>query len=475
MAYLSEDQKATIRKVFVETGNAAEAARQAGTKVTTTREFLYREKAEKGSLKIETGGTDAQIAATVAQTGQEQTSFQAEDNVAEAVTFATRFKTLDEWLAALEVDWMEWAVESAKPNSWQVAMKDEDGKPYVVTVYQFKATLTRLKPIAVELAVQPVTVTARPIKWAQLPKRQSTRLKLALIWPDMQVGFRRVWETGELIPFHDRQALDIGFQLTAAIRPDVHVNLGDNLDLPEWSDKYLCSPESYWTTQPSVIELAWIYAQQRALSPDARIHWILGNHDQRFLNAVIKNLKQAYRLRPADDPQGPPLVSLHRLIGAEALGVEISEEFPQGEVWLGPKTRASHGWTVRSGSGKTTAAVMASQVQHNEIFGHIHRAEINFGTHWPREGEQVLWAMSPGTLASIQPNVVPAHGTRHNWQQAFGTLHYFDDEAYTAPALFPVTRGVCIANGNKYTARSNDVILEQLESDTRYNFRRAAL
>ncbi len=466
---ISAERQREIRELYAELGDKTAVGKRLGIGRDTVKKYVQGVTPKPPESQADK--SDAAIVAEVALSGKDKLTTKEDGNLKEATTFSLQFRNLDEWLAALEIDVEEWTVESAKPNTWQMAMKDKNKEPLIVQVYQFKATLKRRKPVAVEPVIQPVNVSVKAIKWSQLPKNRSTRIKTAMIWPDMQVGFKRVWGTGELLPFHDRAAVDLALQIAAQIRPDRHVNLGDNLDLPEWSDKFLCSPDCYWTTQPAVYELAWIYGKQRAITPDGEIDWILGNHDQRFLNTVVRQMKQAYQLRPADDPQGPPLMSLERLIGAEQLGIKLSAEYPHGEVWLGRACRASHGWLVRSGSGSTVAAA-ANELRCNEIFGHIHRAELAYKTFWAIEGPRTYYAASPGTLASLDPNRVPAHSSRNNWQQAAMRIEYEEDGTFSTPTIWPMFNGSCIADGRLFTARPEAEIVDELIAATKFNFRK---
>lgn len=125
----------------------------------------------------------------------------------------------------------------------------------------------QLQPVVVNPSTRPT-----PRAWTH------PNLRCAAIIPDMQVGFKRSLRDGSLEPFHDRAAIDVAWQIIRAEagRLSEIVLLGDNLDLPEWSLKFTRSPEVYWTTQPSLVELAWWYAQ---LPSGPKIHAIEGNHE----------------------------------------------------------------------------------------------------------------------------------------------------------------------------------------------------
>ena len=79
--------------------------------------------------------------------------------------------------------------------------------------------------------------------------------KLALIVPDIHVGFRK--ENGRLEPFHDRRALDIVFQVARDQHPDRIIQLGDLTDLPELS-RFQQLPDFQQLAQPAVIEASYI-------------------------------------------------------------------------------------------------------------------------------------------------------------------------------------------------------------------------
>jgi hypothetical protein len=50
----------------------------------------------------------------------------------------------------------------------------------------------------------------------------------AVILPDPQIGYRR-YEDGTLDPFHDEQAMAVALQLVAHLKPELIINLGNQL------------------------------------------------------------------------------------------------------------------------------------------------------------------------------------------------------------------------------------------------------
>jgi len=200
------------------------------------------------------------------------------------VTLTTdRIITLEQLLAAFEVDLDVWLVERWVPNKWEVGRKGitkdlvwqdgiqdgfvkDTGEINVEPLFQIKAWLIRKVPIALEPIVQPVELKIRKYKLPEVRISQNG-IRANLSIPDLQMGFRRDLETNQLTNFHDRDFLSVAIELARDTQPDDITLLGDNMDLPDWSDKFTRSPEFYFTTQPAINELAWWLAQLRLACP----------------------------------------------------------------------------------------------------------------------------------------------------------------------------------------------------------------
>lgn len=227
----------------------------------------------------------------------------------------------------------EFVVERSKANKYDqiFGMRDGDkSTPIIVPLWQVWAELRRRKPSAVEFEpVAPITFRLPPPR--KLAPMQRA-LKCALVLPDSQHGFARSRTTGKLDPLHDRRTIDCALQIAALLRPDRVVLLGDMLDLPEWSDKFLHGPEFAHTTQAAGIDLAWCIAQLRATCPAAQIDYIEGNHEARLSRAIMRNTIAACGLAPVGDVDGPPLLSVERFLGLADLGVTYHGGYPNGEL-----------------------------------------------------------------------------------------------------------------------------------------------
>lgn len=311
-----------------------------------------------------------------------------------------------------------------------------------------------------EPIVRPVEVTLTGS--LALPSSKIGHVKKAVILPDAQIGFTRDFSNGALDPSHDRNAMDVALQITDHVEPDEIVVLGDWFDLPDWSLKYVRSADMYWTTQPALVEGAWWLSQLRALVPAARIRYIEGNHEQRMQRAIDERFNVVYDLRPVNDLNGDPVLSIPRLLGLDGLQIEYVGPYPHGEVWLNDDLRLIHGETVRARSGGTVRSVV-DQNWHHEGQGHIHRTEMASRTIWTRDGGHTYYAFSPGCLCRIGPNIVPAWGSRHNWSQAIAVVEYTGTMSHVD--LVPIQDGRALYDDHEWVAMDEDSLVSRIEAD----------
>jgi len=366
-------------------------------------------------------------------------------------------KTLDELLRSCDVDTDIWKVDRYVVNKWETAMKTSDAIVHR-PLFQVKAWLVRIKPIEVEF---PHITPIAPIKFKKINKKRklSKKFKKALIVPDAQFGFRKNLDTGKLDPFHDRNALDCVLQVAELEKPDTIIYLGDMLDLPEWSDKFLISPEFFFTTQPAINELHWWTKEFRKHCN--KMIYLEGNHELRMSKAISKNIIAAYNLKPANEPKKIQM-TIPTLLALDSLDVEYKGPYPAGEYWLNDNLRVSHGTLARKGNADTVKAILA-QARNSEIVGHIHRHEMAQKTVHPRKGIRTYVAYSPGTVARIEPNIVPAFSARNDWQQGFAIVNYQGGNGLFQILPHSIHNGVTLYNGNELSSRKS--LIKQLKKN----------
>jgi len=378
--------------------------------------------------------------------GKEQILRDEHHNTATLESRSFRITTLEQLLEACNVDLSVWRVSRYIVNKWEVGTKTPSGGVRI-ELFQVKAWLVRVEPEPVFPALQPVTSN---ITVCDFPKPVQEGICRALIWADPQFGFTRDLRTGRLTEFHDRRVLDVILQIARVVKPDRIDCLGDFLDLPEWTDKYLQSPEFYWNTQPALLEAHWWLAQLRLVAPNAVITLHEGNHDRRLDDAVVKHLRAAYDLRAADELDLPPALSVPKLLALHQLGIRWVDDYPNDEDWLNDRVRLAHGDKVRV-PGSTAKAVV-SEADVTEIFGHAHRIEWVSRTKHERNKRSVIAGFCPGCVCHTDGRV-PAKTSRQQWQNGCAIVDYEVDGTMYSIHPIVIEDGRAMWSGRLFTAR----------------------
>ena len=377
-----------------------------------------------------------------------------------------RIKTLDQLIEACDIDLEVWNIERHVINKWEVGAKfGPKGEEVIVVepLFQVKAWMVLKHPVALEPVVSPVLVTVVPAKIAK--QNQATgEIKRLLALPDPQFGFHKSLRTGKLTPFHDRLALDIALQIAREYRFDKKVWLGDLLDLAEFTDKFVRSPNYYWSTQPAAIEAKWWLAQFRLADPDDEEYALEGNHDERIKEHLIKHFKEGYGLRAVDRLELPPMMTVPYILALHDINVEWVPDYPNGEVWVNPQLACEHGAVVRSKSGGTVTA-MITDANESRIMGHTHRLEFASKTVYGREGARIVEVWSMGCLCRID-GVVPGVKARQNWQQALGFVEYTEDGWHDIQPI-RISNGRAYFRGKLYEGRDRVEELREATKDTK--------
>lgn len=391
--------------------------------------------------------------------------WEEDGNYATLLQFADKSpRTLSELLEVIKFDSTIWKVDRWEATKWDTPMKfgyKDSEKAISVPNFRISAKFIRIVPIKHEWGTfKPIALKpAKRIKVTTL-RRNMNR---AIIIPDSQNGFWRNIDTNVYDPFHDRRAWDICLQLVQELKPDRIILLGDMLDFAMYSDKFIKSPEFYFTTQPALNELAWWLSA--LVESGAQVDYIEGNHESRLTKSIIVNQLENYGLRPANKPDDPPALSVQSLLGLDQMNIKYHSDYPNGEVWLNDNARASHGNIVRQGSGDSVRAII-NDARCTEFVGHTHRVEAVYKTVFPRKGAVTYGAVSFGTIARIDGRV-PAGKQRNNWQQACGVLHYENGNGLFNNTLQLINNGQTVYNGKVYTYRNR---VDEISEACGYDF-----
>lgn len=316
----------------------------------------------------------------------------------------------------------------------------------------------QLSPAWAEGPEWPVVQQAAPTKITPAKLRPLERVeKVTVILPDPQIGFWRL-STGEMVPIHDEAAMAAAMQVLVAARPDVIVNLGDLVDFPEWSSKFLVKPEFVLTTQPTLDRAHRFLAEQRAVAPQANMLLLAGNHDVRLGHAITRNAMAALRLRRANVPDEWPVMSLPFLLRLDELGVKYIGGYPAGRVQLTEGGGGMTGlWAVHG--EKLDVAKVAKTERQSFVQGHIHRAAMHQETYEIGGRAETVMAFSPGCLCRVDGAVPSSRGGEdehgrpmvrwENWQQGVAVVTEFPDGSWDAE-IVPIRDGVASWRGSRY-------------------------
>ena len=366
-----------------------------------------------------------------------------------------RITTLEGLIKFCKIDLNEWTIDRHVINKWEVGVNGGDGIE-VSPLFQVKAWLSKKHPEAIKPVIQPVQINVEIPKAAKPTK---SKFKKALLMGDAQIGFTRSMRTGKLTPFHDRLALGVSLALLKVHKFDQVIIGGDWLDFSMWSSKFLKKPSFYFTTQPALIECAWLLTTIRKLQPDAEILYIEGNHEIRPEVAIMDHFVDGYGLRSADNIDGQAVMSIPNLLGLPKIGVEYIGNYPAGESWLNDRAVIRHGNTARKGSGATVSAI-AKEALDTEIVFHIHRMEMVGKTIHAKDGTKIIYQFCPGCLCRID-GAVPGD-ERPNWQQGIAVVSY-DNKQYVNIEPIPIHEGQALYRDQVFTGTD---YTQQLRKDT---------
>lgn len=362
----------------------------------------------------------------------------------------SEIKDPDEMLKDWGIDTNKWGVEDCKITRQTIYGEDrkgelewEDGRisdgnivysgRSVNYIYHVKLKLYRKIIDDVEnVALKPISISPSSYSYVGKHTLPNNNYKTCVVLGDAQMGFKRNEQTGKLEPLHDRKAMDIAIKIIEYVRPDSVVILGDMLDLTEWSDKFLNSPEFERTTQPTLNELSWwLHQIKESAGYESDLYYMAGNHEDRLPRIIIKNQKTLFGLRRVDDLDGFPVVSVPHWLALDSMGYTWLGDYPKEQFWLNDNICISH-----SEKNRTNINTIMNQVTHIEIIGHVHKFFNHMRTLHTRQGIKYAGLVSFGALAH-NGGIVPSKGSREDWQKGLGVVRYSENNMLP-PSIDPV-------------------------------------
>ena len=341
-------------------------------------------------------------------------------------------------------------------KAYQGFYKDAEGDAHTVDMHgiEFVPTFADGPQWPVVQPAKPVNARPRPVA------KKAKTVRTIFVAPDPQIGCRR-YEDGQTDWFQDDRAIDVSLQLIRASQPDQIVNLGDTCDFPEWSSKFLVSPEFVLTTQPTIDRTHRYLAEQLTEAPAGCESDLLeGNHDNRLPIAITRNAMAALRLRQANTPEGWPVLSLQSLLRLDELGVTYHDGYPAGRVRLAAGAGPLSALYAIHGERLSVSAVAKNERQ-SIVQGHIHRIQDHYETYEVDGQPVIVNAWSPGCLSKIDGTIPSTKGAAdakgrpklrwESWTQGVGIVTVAADGAWSKE-IVSIVDGRAIWRGEEYTA-----------------------
>jgi len=207
------------------------------------------------------------------------------------------------------------------------------------------------------------------------------------------------------IPFQDKRALDVAFRYVEDTGPDFVVALGDWLDFPQLTTKFLrkaTSPDQLMKD----IRVAHEYLVE--LSQYAKkIIYIVGNHEERLANYILERAPDLQGLS-----KGGPL-DLERLLAVP----NMQYVGPYGEAWIHRSFVFKHGDFATTYTARKELEFEGS----SGMSGHTHRFQTHMKTD--RSGPHAWFCI--GCLCNTKGPDMPPGVRRHaDWQGGMAVVKW---------------------------------------------------
>jgi hypothetical protein len=407
-----------------------EIAEELGGRKETVRSAARRYAAKHGlPTRRKQDGEDVTPGVSIKRSGNE----------IHATSYDPQITTVEQLIEHVGIDLDVYRIVKEEATAWTTAMRDidkdiqfEDGAMsghvrqsndarFAQNIRVFVAAVP-INPVAIMPAISPVSVASTFMN--STFKKQKRDFVRHLVFSDTHFGFRRRVRDAKLIPYHNRDVMDVIVQIAELADVDRVDILGDWFDMSEFTDKFTKKPEFYFTLQPAIIESFWWLQQFAAICSDVRLHE--GNHDQRLPKAILNHLPFAYGLRPADAIMldAPAVLSIENLLCLDKIGVQWIHEYPNDRDFIAERFALNHGLFSRSGPVETARAVARGYI--SEVFGHIHKEEHSTGVRQDASGTFEVEAWTFGCCCWTDYRVL-GHKQNQEWSNGLGILDVYPD------------------------------------------------
>ena len=287
---------------------------------------------------------------------------------------------------------------------------------------------------------------------AKAPTREH---KVYFAYGDAQIDYRNI--DGELIPIHDERAINVALQLAKALRPELIVNLGDNVDLSNLSRFKKDSDHFFRTLAPSFQRAHDIYAQLRSDNPDAQIVEVSSNHEVRLRDTILQHIPNLYDVRRANEEKEKyPVMSYPYMANLERVGVDWIGGYGAAEFVINDDLAFRHGRETGNRTQSAASQIMRNHPETNNVHGHAHEMSTAYKT--TRAG-RLLASVAVGAVCRTD-GVVPSYHNavddlnqpvkkQEQWQQGVLAIHDYGQGRYDFRHI-PIVDGTAFYEGKEY-------------------------
>lgn len=248
------------------------------------------------------------------------------------------------------------------------------------------------------------------------------------------------------IPYHDVKALDAVYDYMAVLRPDVTVFLGDILDFPYLTTKFL---RAHTDPKQIVDDLAAArYYIDRARSLSGRVVFVEGNHEARLRNFVLERANALEGLVAPGEA-----LDLATLLECQLSPYSAERElFIPTVDYYGPYGSAyiHHSFVFKHGDYANQYAAMKELAMEGSsgMSGHTHRFQQAAKTD--RGGAHAWWSIGClcyTTSPNMPPGVHEGQNRLRDWQQGFAVVRFGTAGSPTDPRSLFAVHPVIIVDG----------------------------
>lgn len=368
-----------------------------------------------------------------------------------------KLRNPEEILESIGINPDRYIVTIGEMKGYQGYVKGPNKLPITIDLYSYKAKLE-------ERAI-PLSWTPSVLEWlpagpsVETDRAETDDVQTMVFIGDAHFGFK--WEDGRhknLIPMHDRVALDAVRQYVAWRKPDIMCYAGDYLDNAALG-RHDHDPLFKQTLTPSAWELGWFFTQMwMAMGGRGRHCLTPGNHDVRA-HRMIASLIPELANYVGPGAIGPANTFEHLLGNViEQTNLEIArdkhlgEEHGAGFMFWGDAevpVFATHGRALGATGVKLVEKILSLGGDFHEVFGHAHKRAMASKSMRTRNGPKTITAACPGSMCHIDGRV-PAQKngkTVQNWQS--GMVIGTNWRGKTSLSLIPIEDGVLISPEGK--------------------------